>query len=291
MFEKILVPLDGSALAEQALPTVVSLARAFTAEVHLLGVREADEEDGLEGCRAYIRGVAERLRGEIATGTEKIREVALEGDAAETIAKYGREQGVGLVVLTTHGRSGLKPWPLGGTVNRLVHVPLASIVVQVLEAPPPARDLFSRVLAPLDGSEGGARAIEPLRQVAERMPVRVTLLRVVEKEHDVRTIGGLSSVRFREEVTKATTRAAERYLAEMATRFAGTQASITTVIRSGKPADEILGLAAEIGDPIIAVASHVHSLIETWFHGSVTQKVIQTPGNSFFLVPAEETVY
>jgi len=291
MFDKILLPLDGSELAEQALPPVVTLARAFDADVHLLGVCESDEGDSLEGCQAYIGGTAERLRSQVGTRPERIHEATLEGDAADEITRYAREQGTDLVVLTTHGRSGLKPWPLGGTVDRLVHVPIASIVVQVEEAPSPDRDLFRRVLAPLDGSEGGARAIAPLRQIAERIPAGITLLRVVEKDHHVRTIGGLDTVRFREEDTKARTRTAERYLAEMAAQFAGTQASVKTVVRFGKPADEILKLAAETEDTLIAVASHVHSPIETWFHGSVTQKVIQTPGNSFFLVPTEEAVY
>jgi nucleotide-binding universal stress UspA family protein len=291
MFDKILVPLDGSQLAEQALPTVVILARAFAAEVHLLGVCEPDEGDGPDGCHAYIQGVAGRLREEVGTGADKIRAVTLEGEAAPAITAYARQEQVGVVVLTTHGRSGLKPWPLGGTVNRLAHAPMASIVVQAGEPPTAASDIFDRILAPLDGSEGGARAIPFLHQIAERMPVRITLLRVVEKEHDVRTIGGLDSVRFREEDLKARTRIAEQYLAEIAARFAGTQASVGTVVRFGKPADEILKLAAEIGAPLIAVPSHLESPIVTWFHGSVTQKVIQTPGNSFFLVPTEEAVY
>jgi nucleotide-binding universal stress UspA family protein len=291
MFHKILVPLDGSELAEQALPPVVTLARAFDADVHLLGVCESDEGDSLEGCQAYVHGTAERLRDQLGTGAERVREPTLEGDAAAEIAEYTRDQDIGLIVLTTHGRSGLKPWPLGGTVDRLVHVPIASIVVQVEEAPSPDRDLFSRVLAPLDGSKGGSRAIPLLVQIAERIPIGITLLRVVEKDHHVRTIGGLDTVRFREEDAKARTRTAEQYLGEMAARFAGTQASVKTVVRFGRPADEILKLAAEIGDPLIAVASHVPSPIETWFHGTVTQKVIQTPGNSFFLVPTEEAVY
>lgn len=291
MFDKILLPLDGSELAEQVLPPVVSLARAFAADVHVVGVCEADEADGLDGCQAYIRGVAERLRAEIGAGAEKVVEATLEGDAAAEILDYAQDQDIGLVALTTHGRSGLKPWPLGGTVDRLVLSRLASIVVQAEETPSPDRDLYARVLVPLDGSEGGASVILLLQQIAARIPIGITLLRVVEKEHHVRTIGGLDSVRFREEDLKARTTTAQEYLDEVAARFAGSLASVTTVVRLGRPSDEIHGLATELDATLIAIASHVHSPIETWFHGSVTQKVIQTPGRSFFLVPSEKAVY
>ncbi|MEO8285304.1 MAG: universal stress protein [Chloroflexota bacterium] len=150
MPRQILVPLDGSRLAEKALPHAVALARATDSGLTLLQVVSTPQaanplawgvpvvsitsdlrEVMLESAHEYLRSVTLRLDGE---GME-LQEEVLEGDAAEAIIMYAEQQSeVGMIVMATRGRSGLTRWVLGSVAEKVLEaspVPLALIRPQV----------------------------------------------------------------------------------------------------------------------------------------------------------------
>jgi nucleotide-binding universal stress UspA family protein len=167
MFNKILVPLDGSDLAECVLPHVVTLARSSGAEVILLQVLEQNNPpdqvrpvDPLNWrfrqieAKTYLEDVDRRLQEAKLIGS--IETVLVEGQAAERIIELAHERNVDLIVLSSHGRSGLSGWNVSSVVQKIILRAHTSVfVARAYQANQP--DLlglrYQRILAPLDGSQ------------------------------------------------------------------------------------------------------------------------------------------
>ncbi|HLE30830.1 MAG TPA: universal stress protein [Anaerolineales bacterium] len=141
MFEKIIVTLDGSRLAEEALEPAFDLAQAFEGEVILLRVvmveeaavaagmgvtyydiREAIEKHGLEEAEAYLKSIEAQWRSK----RVRIRSEAVPGTPAEMIVETAKRLGAGVIVMSTHGRAGL---------GRLIYGSVAEAVLRAAIAP------------------------------------------------------------------------------------------------------------------------------------------------------------
>lgn len=131
MYAKILVPLDGSQLAEEALPHAIALASHYDAEVILLQVviplyrpwvREANisSHDLLQLLRQqaadYLQGQVAQLQAQ----SLRVRSLVLEGQVAETILYFVREEHIDLIAMSTHGRSGVGRWVFGSVASRIL---------------------------------------------------------------------------------------------------------------------------------------------------------------------------
>ena len=88
MYQRILVPLDGSKLAEQVFPPVAELARAFDSEAVLVEVCEPEESEYGQACRLYINNEAEKLKNDLKGSAAEVKTTILEGKAAEQILSY-----------------------------------------------------------------------------------------------------------------------------------------------------------------------------------------------------------
>jgi nucleotide-binding universal stress UspA family protein len=131
MYQNVLVPLDGSDLAECALPHVKKMAKAgFIKEISLLTVIDIHPSALLEGAdttavyhaqmtnsREYMNKVQAQFRAE---GIEA-KSVILQGPAAQVIADYANEKKMELIVIATHGYSGMKRLMFGSVAFRVLH--------------------------------------------------------------------------------------------------------------------------------------------------------------------------
>ena len=133
MYKKILVPLDGSELAECVLPHVESIAKGCEAEsvvfvraleplpsaayVYLSAEegKEADER-GERAAREYLDQVASRVK----LGGVKVQKELITGRAAESITEYAADNDVDLIIMATHGRSGMSRWVWGSVADRIL---------------------------------------------------------------------------------------------------------------------------------------------------------------------------
>ena len=143
MYERILVTLDQSDLAEKALPHAVALAKAFGATIHLVSVvpvvdREVmhaagvavDWQTRLAGAREYMGAVRKRV---LAEDVEAEWDVC-QGDVAEEILRYCEQQDCDLIVMSTHGRSGLGRWVYGSIADRVLrHAAVPVLLVRANE--------------------------------------------------------------------------------------------------------------------------------------------------------------
>jgi len=136
-FERILVPLDGSACAEDILPKVEKLATDLKASIALLRVAYAHTFPGMDPTDAevtvvreaeeYLREVEERLKKKGFRVDSHVRY----GDEAEEILDHAAQKDIDLVAMSTHGRGGVKRWLLGSVAEKLLrHSPKPIFLVR-----------------------------------------------------------------------------------------------------------------------------------------------------------------
>lgn len=131
MYEKVLLPLDGSELAECVLPYARALAQGgLTREIVLFNVVEVPSAWSARGidlmairkyqadnAQAYLNG----LQTELSRGGVRVETEVMEGDAAQLIAEYAKNNGVNLIIIATHGYTGMKRLMFGSVALRILH--------------------------------------------------------------------------------------------------------------------------------------------------------------------------
>ncbi len=190
---KILVPLDGSELAERALPFAAMMARATGASLHLVTVWEEGEralisslpdvaesvfKSGEEHWERYLAGLAKSLK---ATGVDIATEVVL-GDAATEIRRVIETSEASLLVLATHGRSGVDRWRYGSVADKLARdAPIPTLILgpEVLERRE-REPAIRRILVPLDGSLVAESALRPALELADQFDAEVVVARALQ---------------------------------------------------------------------------------------------------------------
>jgi len=193
MLDHIRVPLDGSSLAECVLPHAVALAQAFDAQVTLLRVLERAQSVGrLQSldplswhirkaeAGSYLDGLVVRLQ-EAGLQTEK---ALVEGRAAERIVEFAHDHDVSLIILSSHGRSGLSGWNISGVVQKIIlRVCMPTMIVRAYQSV--TGDLtglhYRRLLVPLDCSQRAECALPLATTLARFHESQLLLTHVVRR--------------------------------------------------------------------------------------------------------------
>jgi nucleotide-binding universal stress UspA family protein len=291
MFEKILVPMDTSPFAEQVLPSVVELARSFNSGVDLINICEDPESQKSGACRSYLEDKISLVKNALPGHPAQIKAATITGSPGQKILSYAKQEKVGLIIMSSHGLSGVPLWPLGSTVDRVLGQTGQPILIVRVKPPQealPPRSLFKRILVPLDGSELGAGVIPYIREIAARRGSEVVLFHVIQTDKHLHTLGRIDSVPIREDEMDSLQARSKEYLSVEEAKFAGTGASTVSVVKTGNVAEEIIKYARENDCSLIAISSHGHSGFESWIIGSVTTKILHAGNKSLFFVPAIE---
>jgi nucleotide-binding universal stress UspA family protein len=293
-FQRLLVPLDGSPLAEQAIPMAGALARRAGAEVHLAWIQPGVprypyvpseipreiEREVRQRKESYLKAQAEAI--ETCYGREAICAVR-DGDPAGTLAGYARTNGIDLIIMTTHGRGGVSRLWLGSIADRLLRCTTTPVLLLRSEKRAQATDL-RHVLVALDGSEAGAAVLEPaLALVSLFHERRCSLVQVIELPSAAPwdLASELDGKAVEEQRTLAT-RNLERQAAKAAA--VGIAATATVHVAPGV-GGQILALAEKIDSDVIAIGTHgVHGL-ERLLLGSVADKVVRGAEKPVLVVP------
>lgn len=285
----IVVPLDGSENAEQALPYARALAQRSGGSLLLVSVVDIPVEFGAWSmASAGMYGVeVEKWQRESETYLKRIageqgefptRTVVRLGSAAAEIRETVKGAENPVLVTTSHGRTGASRIFLGSVASKLVHdLDCPVLIVRIQEEPSTVAPAFDRVLVPLDGSsfseEGLARAVEVFGG-----PLTLHLVRVVE----VPTIpaagmadGGVAlNYGLVEEYTAATRDAASEYMRAMIETLTADGHTVTGEVREGLVADEVQATAREQQSDVIAMATHGRGGLGRIFLGSVAERVL-----------------
>jgi nucleotide-binding universal stress UspA family protein len=127
MFRKVLVPLDGSKLAEKILPRVEKMVKFCRGEVHLLKVvmsyhiDPAEEKEEREHLRKEARDYLNKVSVRLKKRGLKATPLVVEGKDAVQICDFARKNKFDLIAMSTHGRSGLSRWALGSVADKVLH--------------------------------------------------------------------------------------------------------------------------------------------------------------------------
>lgn len=274
MWEKILVPLDGSDLAELALPYAEELAGAFNSEVFLAHVSESTESKYQHMHQLYIEEVA----GQMKKHFKKVSPVVLSGKPAKEIISYAEKNDIGLVIMTSHGHSGITAWVVGSVASKVFHAIRVPLLLVKVTKPPqkvPPKHLLARLLLPLDGSEAGEAAVSYVGELMNRLESEAILFGVVPEGQHIRTVGGPDFILYPEGQIEILKNEASEYLDKVHQRLKRRRGEARVEVRVGDVAQEIIKFAQKAKANLIALSSHGHSGIERWVFGSTANKVVQ----------------
>jgi nucleotide-binding universal stress UspA family protein len=287
----ILVPLDGSPLAEAILPVAEEWAKEEGAEVVLLravlaphGLGRDDTEATVrvvEEAEAYLKEVAERLERR---GLKQVRWVVWYNEAATAIAEAVGRYGVDLIAMATHGRSGLSRLLLGSVaeaVVRAVRVPVLLLRGQSAWKP----WVTGRILVPLDGSHTSEAILPVVERLAGPRDLKIALMEVIEPiPSAVRAETPLGM----EELISVRQGDAERYLAKVAEPLRNRGLRVEWAVESGRPAERITAVAAQERADLITMVTHGRSGLGRFFLGSVAEGVLRSAAMPVLLFKAGE---
>lgn len=298
MYGSLLVPLDGSTAAEQALPMALSLARRFRAAVKFVHVYvpvrglygeggwcdEAIDREMREDGKAYLDSVVQRLAGD---SDISLSAVLLEGPVADTINRYVTAAGIDMIVMTTQGRGPVARLWFGSVADALVRqssVPILFVRPQEGEADVTQESLIERLHISLDGSELAEQILEPALAIAAATQAEITLIRVVQQlapASNESGKGNLSWIRPAllmrlNEVDRRERAAAEEYLERLAEQLSSRTSRVQTrVVSQVSPATAILDDASTHGGDLIALATQGRGGLKRLLVGSVADKVLR----------------
>jgi nucleotide-binding universal stress UspA family protein len=299
MVKTILIPLDGSDFAEEALPLGRVLAAKAGAEVHLVHVvlPEPDvdfktPQEDLEwrervrdGAERYLSAHAEAAR---AAGVSALTAV-LEGPVADALLDYAAEQEVDLIALTSHGEGGVRRFWLGSVADALLRSGQVDVLVvrpwDETEERSAGEPRFARILVPLDGSEAAERALGPATELAERLGASLVALRVVPKPMELTSIYGVPGVELRGERHQARVQEATAYVGAVAERISRAHVE-GHVVESSGAADGIVDAARALEADLVVLTSRGHGEMTRLVIGSVADKVVRTTTRPVWVVHA-----
>jgi len=290
MYRAILVPLDGSAFGEQALPVALSIARRASATVRLahvhmagqspfmnLSMISADDIDGQARAleRAYLERVAQRASSCLGTPTPID---LLDGPIATALCAYAQASDVDIIIMSTHGRGALRRVWLGSVAAALIRqaqTPILLVRPQQEHMHSTHEPDFRHVLLPLDGSSLAEQALEPAITLGTLTQARYTLLQALDPliaEHTRPPYAvGLDRRLLADVKDHATT-----YLERVAARLRARSLQVETTLVVGSPAHAICDYARAHAVDLIAMATHGHGGLSRLLLGSVTDAVVHT---------------
>jgi nucleotide-binding universal stress UspA family protein len=278
MYNKLVVPLDGSPLAEVALPYAEEIAGKLDSEIILLTVLPSEETEEYHSHYKYISKMVDITRRQVdkylqETGNSVIEVGAATrvGNAAEGILDYVNIGVKNLIVMATHGNSGISRWAIGSVADKVVRAtsrqPLLLIRAKGAHPDVRAKRILKKALVPLDGSAESEAVLPYISELALSLQMELTLLKVIPKTNHV--FGST-----------------EDYLQDRSQQLEEQGISTRYEIKVGSAADQIIDLADEMASDLVAMSTRGQTAINIWSLGSVAQKVLLGGNSPLLLIRA-----
>lgn len=300
MIRTVLVPLDGSRMAESVLPAAAGLSHSLGASVMLFHILESKPPRLVHGqphlqsadqAQRYLTGIARRSFPPEARVRTHVH-LERSNDVAGSIAGHSEEIDFDLVVMSVHGRRGPRHLRQGFLAQQLVSRSPASVLVfraERLSDDPSFRP--TSLLLPLDGQPGHDRSVEITGELALALRAHVVLLMVVPT---FSTLTGRSSAASR--MFPGTTyhaldmakEAAVEYLSGVQRRLETAGLPVTSTVLRGHPARTILRASRSFGSSLLVLGTHGRAGAEAFWFDSVASRVCNRTHLPCLLVPVAE---
>jgi nucleotide-binding universal stress UspA family protein len=285
MLNHILVPLDGSLLAECVLSHAITLAQVFDTRLTLLRVVERDQSTGLKRAIDPLQWQIRKVEAEVyldklvarfnKVGLEA-EKVILEGLPQERIVEFTRDRGIGMIIISTHGQSGLSGWNVSSVVQKVIlhaHVPMMIVRAHASPATDIAQMSYRRVLVPLDGSQRAEFALPLAKKLASFQNSQLLLVHAVVKPEIPRhTPFSEEERQLVDRLTKLNQTRAGKYLKQLQDQFSLDVK--TRVIVGDAPAAMLQDLVAQENVDLVVLGAHGYTGETRWPYGSVALNFI-----------------
>lgn len=290
MVQRMVVALDGSALAEHALPHARAVARAFGSEIVLVRVMgSAPRRDGMvdslhwrlgeADAKVYLDRTVESLQNE----GFNARGILVAGRAAEQILQTVQRESADLIVITTHGEGGLSPHPISGTAYKVVCGAPGSVLLVRVSATPVR--CYDRILVPVDCSKRSEWALRLATAVARANQAELVAANVLVLPAllEGATLPG-DHADACQELLRANRRAAETFFADLPTKLSATDLKVRTRIIEGTHAGYALTQLLEDEQPgLVIMSAHGALTTQEWTFGSVVRDLLISAPTSLLI--------
>lgn len=266
MFKRILIPLDGSDLAERVLPHAIALAKSNQAEFFLLRVvdpigaetrpRVVDPLDWnfrMVEAEGYLKGIAAGLAEQGLDVQSEVRE----GRAADIIIEYAHEHKMDLVLLSSHGKSGISGWNVSSVVQKVILRIRTSVMLIRAYQPVSAEEYLSyhKILLPLDGSQRAETVLGLASQLARSQDAELLVVHII-RPPDMPRQKPLSheDIQLADQIIERNRLEAQAYLEELRSRF---DIPLQTSLYVGQNvASELRRIIDELSADLVLLTAH-----------------------------------
>ncbi len=291
MFDTILVPLDGSQLADCVLPHVVAIARSFDSEITLLRMLEKNQAGTSAQLFDLLNWQINKTKATLYLEKTKVRfqeskiqarTIVMEGLVADGITEYAKNQGMKLIVLSSHGRNGLTQWGISSITQKIILSAQTSLLIvrahqygirsgELSETP-----LYQRILVPLDGSQRAENVLPIITQLAQFHKSQIHLGQVIQTPEMARQMpAAREDIDLSNQVVARNREEAERYLEQVKSRsYLEGIAVQTHLITSDNAAVALHQLGEQENIDMVALSAHGYSGNHQWPYGSMVNNFI-----------------
>ena len=297
MYSKVIVPLDGSKLAEQALPHAQLVAGALSVPLELVEAFDvfhaatddrtetiANEEMLADAWRRSRRYLGE-VQAQLEAAGHRATTATLPGTPQQAIVYRVAADPDALVVMSTHGRGGFARWALGSVTDRVLHTVRSPVLVVRATEADPAPPAVERVLAPLDGSELAEAALEHAVNLVVALGAGLSLVRVSPTQEYYRQhlawsgiSAGASVPRWVNDMMRVDAETAGDYLAAVQRRLAAEHPDLSDIDTLHLRHDSVPQAIMERSSAqptLVVMATHGRGGIGRLILGSVTDRVVR----------------
>jgi nucleotide-binding universal stress UspA family protein len=302
MYTKIIVPLDGSTLAEGVLPYARTLARQLKLPVTLLQVidpevvssyttvRNKGQHDTITAAMKVSSDEYLRQTASLFAAPLKAEPLIEVGSPADTIVRVAARDPRTLVAMATHGRSGFQRWTMGSVADKVLHAAsnhLLLIRPREETEKTNSDEPLTKIVVPLDGSELAEKILPDVMELAQKMSAEIILLRAYALPLSIYDLGEGTYVPNVDELTARLRLEAKAYL-DGRVKELGAKGfeKVTSVLLEGFGPAEIIDFAKKTPGNMIAMCTHGRSGMKRWVLGSVTERVVHASGDPVLVIRA-----
>jgi nucleotide-binding universal stress UspA family protein len=305
MYKRMLIPLDGTPMAESAIAYAKDLAGRLDLDIIILHVFTPEEHSLATMYRGYVERMAEIVRRESIkiqqiTGFQSrvmvmtARGKLTVGYPPDEILRYADENEVDFILMATHGYSGIKRWAMGSVADKVIRA--AKMPVFLVRVGIPDEISYDKwpqktLIVPLDGSILAESVLSHVKALAKQrgtQPVDVVLLGVCDQPlisskspETSLPVGGEKRVK---QNMASFELESKQYLAGVKKRFKDTGLKVKSKVLIGNPAVEIIKYSSRNPFNLIVMATHGRSGLMRWVYGSVADMVLRKGSSPIFLV-------
>jgi nucleotide-binding universal stress UspA family protein len=298
MYSRILIPLDGSKVAEQVLPYARFLVRTLGISVDFLGVVNPEPLEAftnrdknlhidallterVERSKSYLETIARSFQG------ASIRCLVEKGKPEEVIIERAAADSGTMIAMATHGRSGIQRWLLGSVAEKVLRgASNHLLLIRASEGGKTDGDAaLKTVIVPLDGSPLAEKVLPLVADLVAKMGIEVVLMRAYALPPSVTAEDyGANLSDLLDEVEAE----ARDYIADKVKELKekGLK-NVSSALYLGYGAEEIITLGRKTPDNFIAMCTHGRSGVKRWVLGSVTERVVRHSGDPVLIVRAQ----